>query len=118
LADIFLQGASFITGDAVNVAAFYGKIPGASSTIVEGIYSFPCDADLPVISFTLGGQDFPMTPESFDAGPDPSGDDGCIGAIRATNTGNPFWVLGDAFMTNYYTVFDVGSSQIGFAALA
>jgi hypothetical protein len=40
----------------------------------------------------------------------------CIGGIIGIDVG--FWALGAPFMTNYYTVFDVGNSQVGFATLA
>ena len=28
------------------------------------------------------------------------------------------WIIGDVFMVNVYTVFDIGNSQVGFAELA
>jgi hypothetical protein len=117
LTDIFLQGTTLIIGDNEGVAAFYKKIPGAkASTVDEGFYTFPCDTNLPVVSFTLGGQDFPFT-NSLNSGHVSKGSKDCVGSVAA-DPGVGFWILGDAFMTNFYTVFDVRKSQVGFATLA
>jgi hypothetical protein len=126
LADIFLQGGGLIIGDPDSVAAFYAQIPGAraaSSNLPPGFYTFPCKTDLPVISFTFGGRGFPMTPQSFNRGKISSSwwsGDICVGAIikNIAIYDNRLWILGTPFMTNYYTVFDVRGSRIGFADLA
>jgi cathepsin D len=121
LTDILLQGSPLIVGDPTGVSDIYAKIPGAqnaSFTIGQGFYTFPCNSTLPDISFTIGGQDFPMT-QSLTFGQASSGSTECVGSIVAFDpTGTQFWVLGDIFMTNFYTVFDVGQSRIGFATLA
>jgi hypothetical protein len=42
-----------------------------------------------------------------------------IGGIVAFNSlVSEFWILGDAFMTNYHTVFDAGNSQVCLTTLA
>jgi hypothetical protein len=122
LIDIFSQGTTAIVGEYNEVALFYSLIPG-SDIGPDGFYSFPCDADLPDISFYFSGQQFSIT-QSFNLGPDPDNPNlnRCIGSIRARE-GAQWWTLGIAFMSNYYTIFDSGQTgvrgaEVGFATLA
>jgi hypothetical protein len=114
-----VQGTSLVIGDRQSVAKFYSGIPGAKEdgSLGDGFYTFPCDTE-PEVSFTLGGKEFSIT-KSFNVGRTHEGSNTCVGGIVANaETAGEFWILGDVFMTNYYTIFDVGNMQVGFAQLA
>jgi len=42
----------------------------------------------------------------------------CFLAIMGVDTPEPFWILGNVIMRDYYTIFDFGNAQIGFSALS
>jgi hypothetical protein len=113
LTNIFLQGTPVIIGDSDNVGDFYDRIPG-SQLVEDGMYTVPCDADIPPISFYIGGREFPLM--KFKYIEQDQGSTRCLGAIREEEDPET-WVLGAIFMTSYYTVFDLGKAQVGFATL-
>jgi Eukaryotic aspartyl protease len=120
LTDIFPQGTSVVVAGLGEVADLYSLIPG-SQPEPDGFYSFPCDDDLPDISFYFSGQRFSIT-RSFNIGPIDLGSDRCTGGIRGREDAE-WWTLGNTFITNYYTIFDIGQpgvrgAQVGFATLA
>ncbi|KAH7919522.1 acid protease [Leucogyrophana mollusca] len=110
-------GTTLIVGDTSSVAQFYEAIGGQdASDVGPGFYSFPCN-NIPDVSLTFGGKSFPISQDTFNIG---SADGGftCVGGIVGQDIGAPFWIIGDVFLNNVYTVFDVGNSRVGFAELA
>ncbi|KAH7919102.1 acid protease [Leucogyrophana mollusca] len=119
LTAILDTGINIIVGDNVNVAALYKAVGGeealATAGLPSGYYTFPCDA-VPEVALTFGGKSFPISPDTFNLGPVSAGSPSCVGGIVGQDI--PLWVIGDVFLANVYTAFDVGKSRIGFADLA
>ncbi|KAG8790187.1 Type I transmembrane sorting receptor [Ceratobasidium sp. 428] len=117
------SGTTIIVGPNSSVGKFWEKIPDAtpcSSTDcgADGFYSYPC-ASPPVVSVELAGQVWPISSTNLNLGTLPSNSTQCVGAIGGIDGGVPkgAWIMGDTFMKNVYTVFDLESSRVGFAAL-
>jgi len=107
-------GTTLIVGDTQSVQTAYSTIPGALDN-GDGTWSIPCDAQ-PSVSVTVGGQSFDISPSSFVL---QEGSDSCIGGLSYNDElAGQFWILGDVFLQNVYTAFDVGNSQVGFANLS
>jgi hypothetical protein len=98
------------------VKAFYAEIPG-SKAVAYGSYTFPCSADIPPISFTIGGKDLSFPASVLNAGPTLMDPTRCLGSIVAADIKIDFWILGSRWMRNYYTIFDYENSRVGFADL-
>ncbi|GBE79958.1 Aspartic protease [Sparassis crispa] len=111
-------GTTLIVGDTQSVEQLYATIPGSQKLGTDGqeTYSIPCDAVSP-LNITISGTVFTVSPETFNKGPLNDGSNNCLGGLM----GQPslgFWILGDVFLQNVYTAFDVGNTRVGFASLA
>lgn len=118
LPSIIDTGTTLIIGDSAHVRSFYAKVPGArdaSSVLGSGFYAYPCSSP-PQISFMFGGRAFPISPQSFSLGRVSKGSSYCVGGIVGESQ-LPFWIVGDVFLRNVYSVFDLGSNRVGFATL-
>ncbi len=71
----------------------------------------------PQIEIRIGDIGYTLPPELYIVKmPDEAGNLKCTPAFAPSNS--PLWILGDAFMRGFYTVFDKGGSRVGFAELA
>ncbi|KAH9161573.1 acid protease [Lactarius sanguifluus] len=108
-------GTTQVVGDTQSVKAIYAQIPG-SKDIGSGTWTIPCNFNTPV-SITFSGKVFKISASTFNLGPESSGSSTCIGGFGALD-GLGFWIVGDVFLQNVYTTFDLGNNRVGFASLA
>ncbi|EKM50158.1 uncharacterized protein PHACADRAFT_213911 [Phanerochaete carnosa HHB-10118-sp] len=111
-------GTTLIVANASQVKQFYATIPGskdASSTVAPGYYTFPCSSTQHV-SLTFSGKNFTINPSLFNLGRVSSNSSDCVGAVVGSSSLS-FWVVGDTFLQNVYSTFDLGNNRVGFATL-
>ncbi|KAL5507783.1 hypothetical protein ACEPAH_5401 [Sanghuangporus vaninii] len=109
-------GTTLFIVDTASARAIYAAIPGsadASRTLGEGFFTIPCDAVPGDVSVTLGGTAFTLSPDTLNFGQVSARSSECVGGIVGDDFG--MWILGDVFLRNVYTEFDVGNLQVGFA---
>jgi len=115
------SGTSLLVGPTADVAAIANQM-GATS-VGHNEYTVDCDANLPEMKVTLGsgthtatmtvkGSDLRIKVCRFYVICE------CILAITGMDLPKPLWILGDVLMRDFYTIFDIGNAQIGFAPLS
>merc|ERR1712093_543069 len=106
------SGTSLLAGPKDDVAKI-AKLMGAKSLMGKE-WTVDCSADLPDITFTLGGKDYTFAKKDYTI----SSGSTCLFAMMGIDVPaprGPLWILGDVFMRKYYTVFDWGNKRLGFA---
>merc|ERR1712072_993713 len=106
------SGTSLLAGPKDDVAKI-AKLMNAKSLMGKE-WTVDCSADLPDITFTLGGKDYTFAKKDYTI---QSGST-CLFAMMGIDVPaprGPLWILGDVFMRKYYTVFDWGNKRLGFA---
>ena len=98
------------TGIADAVNALF--VPPAVYDSNQGAYAVDCSAKAPTFGVTIGKQTFYINGLDMIL---PSGNGTCISGVNDAGTGG-LSILGDVFLKNVLAVFDVGASEMRFAA--
>ncbi|KAF5289708.1 hypothetical protein FQR65_LT11762 [Abscondita terminalis] len=97
------------------------KLIGATSLVV-GRYSVKCDRlnKLPPIEFVLAGKKFTLKGEQYTQRMNVGPLTFCVSAFVKSDVPNEqkFWILGAAFLSQFYSIYDVGHKRIGFVTAA
>ncbi|RAK97350.1 acid protease [Aspergillus ibericus CBS 121593] len=94
--------------------------PAATYSEDEGAYIVDCDATAPSHGITINGKTFYINALDMilDAGTDDEGNTICISGIvdGGSDSSEDLYILGDTFQKNVVTVFDIGATELRFAA--
>jgi cathepsin D len=111
-------GTSLIAGPTAQVDALNTKL-GAVTLNGEGIFP-SCDviSSLPDVQIVINGVTYNLTPQDYVLQVSSLGKTECLSGfmgIDIPSPPGPLWILGDVFISTYYTVFDFGNKRLGFA---
>lgn len=119
LAAIIDSGTSLIFVPTDVAKAVYSQIPGAQPSTdpqLQGFYTAPCDAIAAAnVSFVFGGKSFNVDPADFNLGSVQNDPTTCVAGVGDSGANDGLSILGDEFMKNWYSVFDLGGERVGFA---
>ncbi|KAM5182271.1 gastricsin-like [Mantella aurantiaca] len=86
----------------------------------NGGYYVNCNnlQSMPTLSFTINGVSFPLSPSAYIVQENGYCSANFLSISLPAQNGDPLWILGDVFLREYYSVFDFGNNQVGFAPVA
>ncbi|KAL3997452.1 Cathepsin D domain protein [Acanthocheilonema viteae] len=111
-------GTSLIAGPKSQIDKIQQYI--GAEYVYAGEYIIPCYkvSSLPEITFVIAGKSYTLKGTDYVLNVTSKGKTICLSGFMGIDLPErvgELWILGDVFIGRYYTVFDVGRSQIGFA---
>jgi len=110
-------GTSLLAGPTADVKAIATLIGASPFFLNPNEYTIDCAQipNLPTITFTLGGIDFPLSGADYTI----NAGGVCLFAMTGIDVPNhPLWICGDVFLRKYYVAFDYANKRIGVAPSA
>ncbi|KAI0190507.1 secreted aspartic proteinase precursor [Xylaria flabelliformis] len=98
------------------VDAYYQQVDGAQNDQQQGGYVFPCDADLPDLTFTPGDAQITIPGKFINYAPADDSGSSCFGGLQSDG-GQGISIFGDIALKAAFVVFDQsqGSPRLGWA---
>jgi hypothetical protein len=105
-------GTSLIVGPTSTVRSIASALGGRFNP-QQGLYTVDCSKvdSLPDVVFTIENKDFAVTSKSYVLRLDGL----CLLGFESLSGAPIDWILGDVFIRDWYQIYDIGGSQIGFA---
>ncbi|XP_033991659.1 nothepsin [Trematomus bernacchii] len=111
-------GTSLIAGPTEDILNIQQLIGASPTNIGEFIIDCARLISLPRITFVLGGKEYTLTSEHY-VRKEMLGDRMlCFSGFQAVDmvsSEGPLWILGDVFLTQFYSIFDRGQDRVGLA---
>jgi len=113
-------GTSLITGPK-EIVDKLNRAVGADQNPMNGQWMIDCKNldSMPTVTFKIAGKPFSLTPDQYVMKVKPIATMDvtlCLSGFAGVDMPQgPMWILGDVFISQYYTVFDQGQDRIGFA---
>jgi len=116
-------GTSLLAGPTADIKALAAKVGAQPVFLNPNEFTIDCSklSSLPNIDVKFGGKSFPLTPDQYVIKISELGQSICLFGFTGIDVPaprGPLWILGDIFIRQYYTVFDVGQQRIGVAPVA
>lgn len=111
-------GTSLIGGPPNEILNLQQLIGATPSNIGEFLLDCARLSSLPHVTFVLGGKEFKLTAEQYVRKEMLGGKELCFSGFQAVDivsAQGPLWILGDVFLTEYYSIFDREQDRVGFA---
>ncbi|KAM9334907.1 nothepsin [Symphorus nematophorus] len=111
-------GTSLIAGPTNDILTLQQLIGASPTNIGEFLIDCARLSSLPHVTFVLGGKEYTLTAERY-VRKEMLGDrELCFSGFQAVDIVSPegpLWILGDVFLTEFYSIFDRGQDRVGLA---
>jgi len=111
-------GTSLIAGPTADMRALNLKLGAITITNGEAILDCKLIPVMPNVTFVLSGTKFSFSPAEYVLQVTSANETECISGFLGIDIPPPYgplWILGDVFISSYYTIFDFGNTRVGFA---